>query len=360
MNKNLTIVVAVVVLVLAAWGIYRNQNLSTEKQIKIGVLSILSGDAASWGENAKKGIDLAIDEWRAKGEKIEVIYEDTQAEAKQAVTAFQKLVNIDKVDAIIGPLLQLEVAGIVPLLQKNPVPVVAPNATPLANRIDPRNPLLIWMDPTVQAERLAEYVYSEGVRKIAAIGTKDPWETEVTNSFADKFKALGGAVVYQELVASDASDVKSTITQVVSKKPEAVYLGTYWQFINSIKSLRDHAYQGKVYSIEVDQYLAGETKETANGLQFIAPDSYVGEFTEKFEKRYLKKPGIPAGQAYDAANILLQLLTSNGSTEGVLEGMRRIKTYQGTSGTITFTDDHRAITSTGIFELQNGNIVKIK
>ena len=343
------VVVVIIAVGIAGYFLTKKQNVGQEP-IKIGVLSILSGDAASWGEQAKRGADLAIEEWRDANpnKTLELIYEDTAAETKKTVSSFQKLVEIDKVDAILGPLLQTEIAAVAPLINKYSIPVIAPSYAPVENRPDLRNPLLIWMNATKEAESIAEFVFSQGIKSVSAVGTKDAWESEVTNAFADRFNAIGGKVLYRELAQPDASDVKSTWTKALVEKPEAIFIGTYYQFINSLKALADLGYKGKRFSIEVDNYLAGETEGTANGLQFIAPDFYTSDFATKFENRYHEKPGIPAGQAYDAANILLKFLESGEPKEAILEKMRQIKEYDGASGLIQFTDDGKTLLPTAI------------
>jgi branched-chain amino acid transport system substrate-binding protein len=67
------------------------------------VILPLTGNYAVIGEGEKKGIDMAVETLKQKfpGKKIEIIYEDYASETKNAVTAANKLISVDKVDAII-------------------------------------------------------------------------------------------------------------------------------------------------------------------------------------------------------------------------------------------------------------------
>jgi branched-chain amino acid transport system substrate-binding protein len=71
------------------------------------------------GQAARRGIELAVNEANSaggiNGRKIELIYEDTQGNASNAVSAYEKLTKIDKVDVIFGPMLQTEVSAIAPI-----------------------------------------------------------------------------------------------------------------------------------------------------------------------------------------------------------------------------------------------------
>ncbi|MEK7170325.1 MAG: penicillin-binding protein activator, partial [Patescibacteria group bacterium] len=240
-------------------------------------------------------------------------------------------------------------------------PVITPSYAPIQNRQNPRNPLMVWMDPTIEAKRMAEYVFSQGVRSVAVLGTKDSWENEVSEAFASAFAEIGGSITAKEIVQTDVSDVKADITKlVVGKKPEAVFLGTYYQFINALKTLKDFQYKGKIYGIEVDSYLAVETKPRSDGIEFIAPDFYTSDFMEKFQNRYGEKPGIPAGQAYDAANILFSLIAKEKTADGIISEMRKVKSYNGVSGSIEFTQDNKTLFPTAIFVVKDGTVKKLE
>ena len=364
MPKAIKTIIWIVVIALVTWGICTllSREKSEISQIKIGAPLILSGDGAFWGENAKRGIEMAVNEFLDKNSEldIEIVYEDTQGEISKAVSAFQKLSNVDNVDAMIGPLFQSEVAAISPIAFKNNIPVITPSYAPIENRSNPRNPLMIWMNPTIEAERIAEFVYKkEGVKKVSILGTQDSWEKEVSNAFANKFKELGGEVTAKELVQTDVSDVRATITKLLRSNPEGIYLGTYYQFIQGLRVIKERGYEGKIYSIEVDSYLADETKQFSNGLKFISPESYRSNFITKFETKYNQKPGIPAGQAYDATNILLSFLEETQDKIEIINMMENLNEYEGVSGNIIITEDNTTLFPTAIYELKNGESTKI-
>ena len=329
--------------------------------IKIGALLILSGDFAAWGENAKKGIDLALEDFRKDHPEnnIQIIYEDTKGDAKLALSGFKKLTEVDHVDAIIGPLFSTEVAALAPIV-KDSIPVVTPSYAPLQNRPNPWNPLMVWMDPRIEARHFAQYIFDSGVRHGAIIGTLDTWEKEGYDAFVEEFEKLGGTFTDKEIVQPETSDVKLEITKIVKSKPEAVFVATYYQFVNSLKSLKDLGYPGKLYGAEVDSYLADQTKNLSDGLQFIAPDFYTSDFVTEFNNRFNEKPGIPAGQAYDAANILFSFVTKYKNTTDILQVMSDFKKYNGVSGQIEVTPEQRIVFPTAIFELRNGDIVRLQ
>src|ERR1051325_8682565 len=74
--------------------------------IKVGVYGDLSGQTSSFGESTRDGVKMAVDEINAaggiNGRKVEAVVEDDQGQPQQASTVVTKLINQDKVVAIIG------------------------------------------------------------------------------------------------------------------------------------------------------------------------------------------------------------------------------------------------------------------
>jgi ABC-type branched-subunit amino acid transport system substrate-binding protein len=80
--------------------------------VKVGVAFVTSGDSAIYGKSQQPAVEMAFEEINAKGgaggHKLVGVYEDTAGKPDQAKSVFQKLINSDKVDAIIGPTLSGE------------------------------------------------------------------------------------------------------------------------------------------------------------------------------------------------------------------------------------------------------------
>ncbi len=370
MNKKTILIVLVLVCIIAiVVRIYNSrvqENSNITSPIHISALLSLTGDASAWGENSKKAIQLAVNEINQKGgvrgRKIEVDYQDTAGDSKKAVSAYQEAVNIDHADAIIGPLQQNEGVSVLPLVQQYKTPTIIPGYIPLENRKDHSNPLIIWMDAQAEAGQMAKYLYDKGIRRVAVVGTLDIWETTVSKAFAEKFTAFGGIVTDQEIVQSTSADMKFPIAKALGTKPEAVFLGTYYQFVHSTKELHNLGFTGGVFGIEVDDYLAGETYGWSKGLQFIAPDLYTTNFVTKFTDTYGTKPGLPAGQSYDATNILFTLIDKVGTDkEALLGAMKEFKSYDGVAGKLKILSDDRTSLPSAIFEIgEKGVIQKVQ
>src|SRR5437764_12650682 len=100
MKKIVLIIIVVIIIILIANGLSRDQKTGLTQQIKIGGMFSLSGYAAFAGEASRDGFLLAIED---SGKDIPYVVEDFKSDSKAAVTAAQKLINVDKVSVVIGP-----------------------------------------------------------------------------------------------------------------------------------------------------------------------------------------------------------------------------------------------------------------
>ena len=97
---------------------------------KIGVISIITGPGAGYGEAITNGFKLARDELNAKGEvKIDLIMEDSSGKQEQALAAAQKLINSQQVVAILGPTLSTEMKVVGPEANASGVPIMGTSTT---------------------------------------------------------------------------------------------------------------------------------------------------------------------------------------------------------------------------------------
>ena len=106
---------------------------AADTAVKIGAALSMTGPAAVYGASQKAGVQAAIDEinksGRLKGIKLEAVFEDDASTKEQGIAVFQRLINKDKVAAIIGPTLSNTATAADPLAQAGKVPVVAVSNT---------------------------------------------------------------------------------------------------------------------------------------------------------------------------------------------------------------------------------------
>ena len=170
MKKILIILLLLIVLTLFTAC---NQK---EESIKIGVLGVTSGFGAYYGQQQAKGLEIAKDEINQaggiNGKKIELIYEDSAANPQTAVTAVQKLINVNRVKYIIGDSWISTTSAIVPITNQAEVILISP--VTMLDSLS-QDDLFFRTIPSTKdmVEPLAKYAYDKmGSRKLELFNKK--------------------------------------------------------------------------------------------------------------------------------------------------------------------------------------------
>ncbi len=105
-------------------------HMKREKAVIVGAVMPLTGDAASYGTAVREGIELACEEINSRGgingTPIKVVYEDSQANPKQGVSAFQKLVSVNQTEVVVGAVASSVTLAIAPIAERSEVVLISP------------------------------------------------------------------------------------------------------------------------------------------------------------------------------------------------------------------------------------------
>ena len=129
--------------------------------VKVGVLTPISGPAAFYGESIVNGIDcakqLVNENGGINGRRIELVVEDSKCDGATAVTAAQKLINVDGVSGIVGEVCSAAVISMGSIAENSKVVVIASAAS---NPKVTENPYLFRVNPNdlAQSEAIAGYI----------------------------------------------------------------------------------------------------------------------------------------------------------------------------------------------------------
>src|SRR5450631_121054 len=141
--------------------------------IKIGALFAVTGPAAFLGEPERNSAKMVIDEINAaggvKGRKLELVVYDTAGDATKAVQLATKLIKNDKVAAIIGPSTTGESMAVIPVAEKEHIPLISCSA---GSKIT--DPVKHWVFKTAQNDALAvgkiyEYLQRHKQHKVSIL-----------------------------------------------------------------------------------------------------------------------------------------------------------------------------------------------
>jgi len=218
---------------------------ATGEPIKIGAILPLTGDGAKYGEEARNGVDLAVEYENSHGgihgRPISVVYEDDKGTSKDAVAAIHKLITVDKVPVVIGAMYSSTTLAIAPIAEENHVVLFSPSAsTPELTHAGDyvfRN----WPSDVFEGAEMARFAYSQlELRKVAILSVNLDYGLGLERVFGKTFKDLGGSVIYSEHYDQGETDFRSQVRKVKEKRPDAVYLpGYYTEIAAFLKQARE-------------------------------------------------------------------------------------------------------------------------
>lgn len=350
MSKKSWLILAVVIVaagVLVAIVLTRGTQDGT---IKLGATFPLTGEVASYGQKAKRGIELAVQDINASGgvlgRKVEVDFQDDRNDKKEAVSILTQFATIDRVPVVFGSAGSSVTLAIAPVANRNEVVLMSPisSAASLSTEGGPYFFRTVPADD-LQAEVLAKWVHDSGARHVAVVYTNNSWGKPLAEGFEAQYTSLGGTVLLAEGVPESSTDFRTIIAKLKALDGlDAVVSPTY------PKEGGNFVRQAIELGLDVplfggDNWGSPEFRSiaanAANGVQYTAPSENVSPeyeaFAKRYEARYGEAPDVFGAYAYDAAMAVFKAMQACGSTEPdkVREALLSVS-FTGVSGDISF------------------------
>ena len=326
------------------------QETKDDEVIKVGAVLPMTGEGTpDQGQASQKGIMLAIDEINAQGgingHQVEAVFEDSQCQAQKGVTGIRKLINVDKVDFVIGDICDSVTAAIMPIAEENEVVMITPGSTSPKISDAGDHIFRFWFSESDLGGLVAEEAYESDVRDMAILYINNAWGVAQKNGVKSRFEELGGEVVSEQAIDPDNVDYRTEILKAEENSPDAYYIGLHPNGLAlAMRQLNEQGVDKQVYS---HGGLVGSTQTLGLGGDdlegIIAPfvKNPSETFTETFREEYDKEPGITADSAYDAARVVLEIMEEKNSTssDAIIEGLYDVQGYDGASGEITVDEN---------------------
>lgn len=203
--------------------------------IKIGYVSALSGDTALWGQAGLNGMLLTAEEINAAGgvlgKKIEIVGLDGMGQPMDSVNAYNKLVDEQKVVAVVGTNFSSCNIPMAAVADEKKVPVIATAASnelvtvDESGKVHPYSFRIGFID-SFQGKILGKYALEKLNIKNAAMvyDIGDAYSSGVAKVIKETFTAGGGTIVAEEQVRSGDNDFRAQLTKIAKTKPEALFV----------------------------------------------------------------------------------------------------------------------------------------
>lgn len=364
--KNFVLVIVSIIVLSSC-----NNARKDKDMIKIGVILPFTGELASYGDQLKKGIEIAKADISIVTQ-IKVFYADSKGEAKTAASEMQKLININKVNYIIGDVSSSVTLAIAPIAKQNKVFLICPGAS--SPKLQNINEYFARNYPSSVSESIesAKFLYNDkNVKEVAIVYVNSEYGLGIRDMFGQTFKDLGGKIILTDPYEFGETDFKTIITKLRISKSPAIYLGgNQKEMGHFMRQLREINYNPIVISnisfLEPDCInIAGKAADSV-----IVPVAYYNhkdtlmkgtyQFAEKYMNKFKDEPSVVNAIGYDALELIINAINKVGNNPNKVSNyVRELKSYDGAVGMLNFTKGE--VTIPIVFKMIiNGKPVTIK
>ncbi|MHB1654357.1 MAG: ABC transporter substrate-binding protein [Desulfitobacteriaceae bacterium] len=324
--------------------------------IRIGVVSSMTGPAALDGELEANGAKMAAEEINAaggvNGRKLELVIEDSQTTNPGSVAAFQKVAG-ENVVAIVGPIFSTNVKAIMPYMEKYKIPVAVGGTDPSIT--SDGNPWVFRFRPsdTISTQVMAKFLMDHyKTKKVAIFNATDAFGEGGRKGLEASFQKLGIESKAFEFT-SHSADYTAQLVNIKQFKPDAIC--TYIPYVEDCGILLNQARQ-----MGIDIPIVGSpslvsansielTKKNAEGI-FGVTDYFPeqNDMAKTYFKNYKTKYGNAADNfssySYDAVQVLAKVIAKSGDTpQKIQEGLKQFKGWTGAEGEYDFTTNSPSV-----------------
>ena len=336
--------------------------------VRVGVYVDLTGQTSSFGQSTRNGIELAVEEVNAaggvNGKKISLVVEDDQGRPEQAKTVVSKLINQDKVHAVLGEVASTNSLAAAPVAQEAKIPMITPSSTnPKVTEVGDYISRVCFIDP-FQGSVMAKFAANTLNAKTAAIlgDVNSDYSKGLTQFFEEEFTRLGGRVVAKEAYTQTDPDFKGQLTKIRNLNPDVIYIPGYYGQVGIIaKQARELGMNmplmgGDGWDSPELWKLGGDALKNAyisNHYSAENPAPEIQNFVKAYRAKYNVVPDSLAALAYDAAKVLADALKRAGGTDPakLRDAINSTKDFKGVTGSITLDSGRNAVKPAVVLEL---------
>jgi len=339
--------------------------------IEIGYFGDLTGPTFNFGQSAINGVLMAASEINQSGgingRKIDIVIEDDKGNPEEAARLTAKLIDGDKVVAIIAGGTSGNSRAAAPKAQASRIPLISPSSTDPAVTQTGNYIFRACFVDTFQGEVMASFAFNTLKAKKAAILTdfNSTYSKGLTDYFKLSFGRLGGTIVSEQTYTQRDADFKGQLSTIRSAEPDVIYIpGYYGEVALIVKQARmigltQPLLGGDGWDAPELWQLGGDALNGAYiSTHYSAdnPSPEIQQFVQRYKQRYGNLlPDAHAALGYDAARILFAAIARAASTEGdkIREALAQTKDFNGVTGVISMDANRNAVKPAVVLKLQD-------
>ncbi len=343
-------------------------------EIPIGAVISETGAAGVYGDDVKKGLDLALteinDEGGLDGTPFKLIYRDDGTNPDQGVQAVLELIEQFDVDVIIGAVSSRVTLAIGPVCQEKKVIMISPTAS--APEISELGEYVYrnYASDIVEATAMADFARDLGLENVAVFAVSDEYGAGHKTVFTEKYPST-----YRKIVATYDFDEGQTdvfqamVDELKEQDLDGIYAIGYLEDVSELlKTVRGGGLGAVVLaSSSIKSDLVQLAGAAAENLVFPRPttfdidsdDEAVRSFVEAYRAKYNEDPEPFAAYGYDALKIIYAAMKQGGSAHinDLKLGLAQLENYKGPTGRVAFDRKGDVVQYPRLFIIHEGKAV---
>ncbi|MEM8803448.1 MAG: ABC transporter substrate-binding protein [Pseudomonadota bacterium] len=319
-------------------------------EVKVGMITTLSGGGAGLGIDVRDGFMLAVKQ--SGRDDIEVVIEDDQRKPDIAVQLADKMIQSEKVDVLTGIIWSNLAMAVVPSVTAQGKFYLSPNAgpSPLAGQGCHENYFNVaWQNDNLH-EAAGAYANTAGFGNSFILAPNYPAGTDALTGYKRMFEGSVASEVYTQL---GQTDYAAEIAQIRASDADSVYF--FLPGGMGISFLKQYADSG------VDKPVVGPAFSFDQGILQAVGDAALGvvntsqwnkdidnptnaAFVESFQAEYGRLPSLYASQGFDTANLLISAIgAADVADADAFREALRAANFDSTRGDFAFGPNHHPV-----------------
>lgn len=372
-RKMLGVVVACMALFFIATLTMCQKKAAEVAEYKVGAVFSVTGRASFLGDPEKKTAEMIVEQVNKaggiNGKPLKLIVYDDEGDATKCNLQVKKLLEQDKVTAVIGPSVSGLSLAVVPVFEQAQTPLISCAASYKIVHNEATGKPYKWVFKVPQSDSLAvEAIYtqmqSKGINKIAIMSVTSGFGASGRQELLRLAPEYGMEILADEKYDPKDTDMTAQLTKIKGLEPQAI---VNWSIgptqVTVVRNWRDLGmqgipfYQSHGFGSRKNIELAGGAAEgvmcplgACNIANLLPADHPQKAVTMQYEQNYKAKYNEPlssfGGHAWDATHLLVDALKAVGDDKAkIRDYLENKKNFVGQHGVFNFSpEDHNGLT----------------
>ncbi|CAG1000123.1 MAG: ABC transporter substrate-binding protein [Candidatus Methanoperedens sp.] len=341
------------------------------EDIKIGVLITQTGGLGPIGEGMANGAKLAaleINKQGINGRNVTLIIEDTGTNPAKAAEAAKKLIEMDKVQVIIGAVASSETLAVAPIVEKSKVVLISPSSTAPSVTDAGEYVFRVIGSDNLQGDAISQLAMAENFTKPATLVENNDYGIGLENVFKTKFK---GTVVSSIHYEKGKADYRTELDTIKKANPDVIiFVGYPAEASTILAQTKQLGLKTKWIAAEgIADPVMFDNKDVAaqmEGMYLTRPASPEGNpeyqnFQKLYREAFGKDPGIYSDTEFDATMLAAEVIKEVGNDgEKIKNALPPVsRQYKAITGDKVFDENGDVPQDYTVLEVKNKTMVTI-